>query len=122
MDHFKALNDRYGHAAGDRALKAISDVLAGALRESDFLARHGGEEFVALLPKTGRDAAANVAEKLRQAVEALQFQYRDQRVAVTVSCGGAEFRPGDTPASVFERADGALYRAKQAGRNRAELD
>jgi len=122
VDHFKALNDRYGHAAGDRALKAISDVLAGALRESDFLARHGGEEFVALLPKTGRDAAANVAEKLRQAVEALQFQYRDQRVAVTVSCGGAEFRPGDTPASVFERADGALYRAKQAGRNRAELD
>lgn len=122
VDHFKALNDRYGHAAGDRALKAISDVLAGTLRESDFLARHGGEEFVALLPKTGRDASASVAEKLRQAVEALQFQYQDQRVLITVSCGAAEFRPGDTPASVFERADRALYRAKQAGRNRAEVD
>lgn len=122
VDHFKALNDRYGHAAGDRALKAISDVLAGTLRESDFLARYGGEEFVALLPKTGRDACANVAEKLRQAVEALQFQYQNQRVSITISCGAAEFRQGDTPESVFERADQALYRAKQAGRNRTEVD
>lgn len=122
VDHFKALNDRYGHAAGDRALKAISDVLAGTLRESDFLARHGGEEFVALLPKTDRFACANVAEKLRQAVEALQFQYQNQRVSITISCGAAEFRHGDTPESVFERADQALYRAKQTGRNRVEVD
>ncbi len=121
VDRFKLLNDRYGHTAGDKALKAISDGLAQHLREADFIARYGGEEFVVLLPKTDLRAAATVAEKLRRAVEDRQFHYRDHRVAVTVSCGIAEFREGDTPATAFERADRALYRAKQAGRNRCEL-
>ncbi len=74
-----------------------------------------------LLPKTDLQAAGTVAEKLRRAVESRQFQYREHRVAVTVSCGVAELREGDTPETVFERADRALYRAKQAGRNRCEL-
>lgn len=121
VDRFKLLNDRYGHVAGDKALKAISDGLVQNLREADFIARYGGEEFVVLLPKTDLQAAGTVAEKLRRAVESRQFHYREHRVAVTVSCGVAELREGDTPETVFERADGALYRAKQAGRNRCEL-
>nr|MCU0936966.1 GGDEF domain-containing protein [Gammaproteobacteria bacterium] len=121
VDRFKELNDRYGHVAGDRALRAISEGLVESLREADFIARYGGEEFVVLLPKTDLPAAGQVAEKLRRAVESRQFQYRDHRVAVTVSCGVAAFREGDGPETVFERADRALYRAKQAGRNRCDL-
>jgi diguanylate cyclase len=121
VDHFKQVNDRFGHAAGDRALKALAERLAGNVREADFLARYGGEEFVVLMPKTDRTAAATAAEKLRALVETCPFQYREARVPITVSCGVAEFLPGDTAEQVFDRADRALYRAKQAGRNRCEV-
>jgi len=120
VDRFKTLNDRFGHVAGDRALRALADRLVESVRQADFIARYGGEEFVVLMPQTDRAAAGTVAEKLRCAVEQCTFQYRDHPVSVTVSCGYTDFRDGDTPEVVFERADQALYRAKRGGRNRCE--
>jgi len=120
VDRFKALNDGFGHLAGDKALKALAERVRATLREADFVARYGGEEFVVLMPRTDLASAGTVAEKLRATVEQCPFQYRDHPVSVTVSCGYTEFREGDTPEAAFERADQAVYRAKQAGRNRCE--
>jgi diguanylate cyclase len=121
VDHFKAVNDHYGHPAGDRVLKGLAAALSSLLRECDLLARYGGEEFVVVLPETAVQAAATVAEKLRAGVQATAFRFHDEPVPVTVSCGLAEFGAEDTPDKVFERADRALYRAKQSGRNRCEV-
>jgi diguanylate cyclase len=118
LDGFKGVNDRLGHEAGDRLLRAVAELLTRYKREADFLARLGGEEFVLLLPSTALDAGMGVAEKLRRAIEAATFQHKGQRERVTISCGLTEFRSGDTPDVVYERADGALYAAKEAGRNR----
>jgi diguanylate cyclase len=118
IDHFKKINDTFGHQAGDKALQLIAKVLGENIRETDFLARYGGEEFVLLLPDTPFEALAGVAEKLRAAVAKTEFHYRGKPVTVTVSGGFTAFEEGDTVETVFERADSALYRAKQEGRNR----
>lgn len=118
VDHFKQINDSYGHKAGDRALKLIAQVLRQSLRETDFIARYGGEEFVALLPETATAQVAEVAEKLRCAIEGCSFHHRGVRVPITLSIGYCEFRGDDTGEDVFQRADVALYRAKADGRNR----
>jgi diguanylate cyclase len=121
IDHFKQVNDRFGHKAGDRVLRTIARVLADRIRETDFVARYGGEEFVMLMTGSALDACLHVAEQLRAAVEATGFHFRDQSVTITASCGLAEMRDGDSTEHWFERADQALYRAKQEGRNRCEL-
>ncbi len=118
VDHFKKINDTYGHKAGDRALIAIVKTIEFHLRETDFLARVGGEEFVVLLAETTQEGAKSVAEKLRKSVELSEFVYQGQPVPVTISGGFAEFRPGDTVDEVYLRADKALYRAKNSGRNK----
>jgi diguanylate cyclase len=118
LDGFKRINDQLGHEAGDRLLRAISDLLARNKREPDFLARLGGEEFVLLLPDTTLDAGLIVAEKLRKIIEAATFQHKGQRERVTISCGLTEFRSDDTPEVVYARADAGLYAAKDQGRNR----
>jgi diguanylate cyclase len=118
IDLFKRVNDSYGHEAGDRLLRGVADLFAHSKRAEDFLARVGGEEFVLLLPMTALAAAKNVAEKLRAAVETTAFRHHGEPVPVTISCGLTEFRAGDTPQSVYERADRALYEAKAQGRNR----
>ena len=92
------------------------------MRGEDFLARVGGEEFVLLLPMTPLDAALGIANKLRDAVEAATFQHKGRRERVTISGGVTEFRPGDTPSVAYDRADRALYRAKEEGRNRCVAD
>jgi diguanylate cyclase len=120
IDHFKRVNDTYGHKAGDKALKLIARTLQNNLRESDFLARFGGEEFVVLMPQTELNAAIGAANKLREAVEANQFHYQQKRVLITISCGATQFKDDDTIDSAFQRADQALYKAKQNGRNRCE--
>jgi diguanylate cyclase len=120
IDHFKKINDTYGHKAGDKALKLIAKTLQKNLRESDFLARFGGEEFVVLMPQTELAAALGAADKLRQAVQANQFHYQQKRVHISISCGAAQFQDGDNIDSAFQRADQALYKAKQSGRNRCE--
>lgn len=117
VDHFKHINDEYGHKAGDKALVLIADQLKNNLRESDFLARYGGEEFVVLMPETELEPAVVAAEKLRTAVEQSQFHYQGAQVSITVSAGLAQLREDDNTEKLFQRADQAMYRAKAAGRN-----
>jgi diguanylate cyclase len=120
IDHFKRINDAYGHRAGDKVLRIVAECLSERLRETDFLARYGGEEFVMLLPGTDLEGALRVAEEMRAGVAALGFHFRGNPVTVSVSCGITALRKGDSPDEAFERADKALYRAKQGGRNRIE--
>ncbi|CAI8825810.1 Diguanylate cyclase DgcP [Pseudomonas sp. IT-P2] len=121
LDHFKRINDNYGHLAGDKVLKIIATVLRKRLRGSEFIARFGGEEFVLLLPATPPAVGAKLLETLRAAIEACPFHFKGERVTITVSMGLAAFRPGEHSDLVLKRADQALYRAKNAGRNRVEL-
>ncbi len=122
VDFFKSINDRFGHQTGDRVLRAVATQVARNVRETDFVARYGGEEFVVLLPNTALEAAILVADKLRAHVAACRFQHREDAVNVTVSCGVASFRAGDTTETVFQRADDALYRAKHTGRNNVQQE
>ena len=117
IDHFKGINDQHGHAAGDEVLRGVAQELASRIRSTDFVARYGGEEFVMLLPGADRTAAFNVADKLRRNIAEATFSHHGVTIPVTISCGLAAFETGDSTESVFERADKALYQAKQAGRN-----
>ncbi|MCA9667882.1 MAG: GGDEF domain-containing protein [Myxococcales bacterium] len=116
LDHFKEVNDRYGHLVGDEVLRGVAQLLERSVRGSDLVARYGGEEFVVLLPNTDGNAALTVAEKLRRAVRETTFG--DARVPITVSAGVTVARSGDSADSLFERTDRALYRAKSEGRDR----
>lgn len=118
IDHFKKINDTLGHKAGDKTLKIIAKLLNQNCRNLDFISRFGGEEFTMLLPETDQDSALVLANKLRQIIENARFNSGKGIVRITVSCGISQFRDGDLPESVFERADKALYQAKQMGRNR----
>ena len=116
VDHFKAINDTHGHQAGDQVLAEVARRLAGAVRGGDELARWGGDEFVAILPGTDKPGALRAAERLRAAVAAAPVQAAETELAVTVSVGWAHWS-GDTPDDLLARADRALYRAKDAGRD-----
>ncbi len=124
VDHFKRVNDEFGHLAGDEALKMIAFVLRGAIRKEDVLARFGGEEFVVLARETGLAGARALGERVRKAVERSRcsWQGRDLgltvSIGVTVSIGLAEFIPGRSDRDLIHAADRALYLAKQGGRNR----
>ena len=118
VDHFKRINDQHGHAAGDLVLRRVAHACRTALRPTDLLGRTGGEEFFAVLPATRAADAAEVAERLRGAVEQLRFQTTDPALRVTISLGVAEWQAGDTLVRLMARADERLYRAKDAGRNR----
>ena len=121
LDHFKAINDRHGHAAGDRVLCATTDAWQAQLRGRDPLGRIGGEEFVVVCADTTLEQAMVVAERLREATASLDFADIDPALRVTVSIGVAQSqRSGDTHEGVLARADAALYRAKQRGRDRVE--
>ncbi len=117
LDRFKSINDTYGHRAGDRVLQEVAKCFAGRIRATDVLARFGGEEFVMLLVGTQMAEATKVANELRESVHGLRFHFRDTPVRVTTSCGMTELRDGDTAETVFDRADAALYKAKDGGRN-----
>jgi diguanylate cyclase len=117
LDHFKSINDRFGHAAGDRVLQEVARCFGDRLRASDFLARVGGEEYVTLLMDTPTSGAIKVANDLRQAVGALKMHFRGEPVPVTVSCGVTALRGDDTAEAAMERADKALYQSKHGGRN-----
>lgn len=121
VDHFKRINDGYGHLAGDRVLKIIAGELHKRLRKTDFIARFGGEEFVLLIPATPLEGGVQLLETLRAAVEACPFHFKGEPLVITLSAGLAEFRGEESAETVFERADQALYRAKGGGRNRIEL-
>ncbi|WP_137805828.1 diguanylate cyclase [Pseudomonas sp. G(2018)] len=121
LDHFKRINDNYGHLAGDKVLKIIATVLRKRLRGTDFIARFGGEEFVLLLPSTVPAAGMKLLEHLRASIEACPFHFKGERVTITISMGLTAFKPDEHSDLVLKRADQALYRAKNAGRNRVEL-
>ncbi|TBN50294.1 GGDEF domain-containing protein [Pseudomonas sp. BGI-2] len=120
LDHFKRINDNYGHLAGDKVLKIIASVLRKRLRGTDFIARFGGEEFVLLMPATPLAAGAKLLESLRASIEACPFHFKGERVTITISMGVTAFKAGEHSDLVLKRADQALYRAKNAGRNRLE--
>ena len=121
LDHFKRINDNYGHLAGDKVLKIIANVLRKRLRGTDFIARFGGEEFVLLMPDTVPTAGAKLLEKLRASIEACPFHFKGEPVTITISMGMTAFKPGEHSDLVLKRADQALYRAKHAGRNQVAL-
>ena len=117
LDHFKRINDNYGHLAGDKVLKIVANELRKRLRARDFIARFGGEEFVLLVPQTPMAGGLQLAESLRAAVEACPFHFKGERVTITLSVGITAFRDGERSDTVLKRADEALYRAKHLGRN-----
>ncbi|WAR45124.1 GGDEF domain-containing protein [Methylomonas rapida] len=121
IDFFKNINDTFGHKSGDKALIIIAKLLSKFCRETDFVARFGGEEFVTLLPETEAKNALLVVDKLRAIVERSGFKANGENVSITLSCGLTQYVEGDTNESLFVRADGALYQAKQGGRNQCVL-
>ena len=117
IDHFKRINDTYGHSAGDKALKIVANMMMKQIRKSDSLYRIGGEEFVLLLPNTSVDNAAPLVNKLREKIAQSSIHCNQQRVVLTLSAGLTEPLKDDTIKSLYERADSGLYNAKNAGRN-----
>jgi diguanylate cyclase len=117
VDHFKKLNDRYGHLAGDQVLATIGRALRGAIRREDAVARFGGEEFAILLPSTSLEQAIEAAQKVREAVARVSINRGGQQITVTVSGGLAAIASNERVEALIQRADSALYAAKEAGRN-----
>ena len=116
LDHFKRVNDTFGHAIGDSVLKTFSDIMQLQVRDTDVVARFGGEEFVISMPECGRDDARAVAERIRAQVEKTIFSSSIK--TITASFGVAELTGSETAESLLHRADQAMYAAKAAGRNR----
>ncbi|MGO9481311.1 MAG: GGDEF domain-containing protein [Candidatus Kryptoniota bacterium] len=122
IDHFKKVNDDYGHKAGDKCLKEIAKLIKSSVRQSDFLARYGGEELIAILPGSDAEGARNLAEKVRRRIENARFSYKDEIIPVTISLGVTGVMASDTePDTPFIRVDAALYQAKKDGRNRVRV-
>ena len=117
IDHFKRINDNYGHNAGDKALKIIAQGMLQYARQSDYVFRIGGEEFVLLLTNTAAVDAATMIERLRSGIAESPIHFKSEPVRLTGSGGITEARVGDSYDSIYERADTALYRAKRAGRD-----
>ncbi|MDO7926520.1 GGDEF domain-containing protein [Pseudomonas sp. KFB-139] len=121
IDHFKNVNDNYGHKTGDEVLRIIAHTLKAQLRNIDRVFRYGGEEFVIVLANTDRDCAAMVGERLRQAVLELEFHECNTALNITISLGCSTLLPAESADSLLRRADNALYVAKREGRNRLTM-
>lgn len=125
IDHFKEVNDTHGHLIGDRVIRFLAQVLQQHIKGQDLAARYGGEEFVVLLPRTGLRGASAVAEQIRQAMGEAKLVRSDNKQPlgrITVSIGVAAYQPGEDPVDLVNRADQALYRSKQGGRNKVTVD
>ena len=118
LDHFKRINDEHGHSVGDDALRAVATALKNSLRNVDMVFRFGGEEFLVLLSSTPLQAACMVGERLRQAVEELDYRHAGEPLKLSISLGCADLRPGEGSDDLLRRVDEALYEAKRDGRNR----
>ena len=118
IDHFKRVNDSYGHRAGDKVLQVVAECFASSVRSTDFVARYGGEEFVFVLPGSTLEDAQALMNRIREKVAEVGFHFRGTPVSVTVSCGITALRAEDVSGDAFDRADKAMYQAKDAGRNR----
>ncbi len=120
IDLFKKVNDNFGHAAGDQVLKLVASILNKNMREVDFIARYGGEEFVSILPSTDLKGAQLITDKLRELIVSSKFHFRDEAVNITISSGFAEVKNNEEGENLFIRADKALYKAKENGRNNCQ--
>lgn len=122
IDHFKKVNDTYGHPAGDKVIQAVADVVREQIRDTDYAGRYGGEEFVILLPDIDNAGAHIFAERLRLRIAALVVSHDEQRISFTISLGIADFSlPMDEHKQLIERADQALYASKKGGRNQTNI-
>ena len=122
IDHFKAVNDTYGHLVGDRVLRAIAGATRRIIREGDVLVRYGGEEFLVLLPGAGLDDVVQTSERIRRAVSETTVEDGLSRIAVTVSVGAATYRDAtDSPEALVALADRAMYASKEGGRDRVTV-
>jgi diguanylate cyclase len=121
IDHFKVINDTYGHSAGDYILKELSKILKKSVRHSDDVIRTGGEEFSITLKETNRKRALSVAERIRSRVESHSFVYNGTQIKVTISIGLAQYEQGDTAEFLYKKSDRALYASKENGRNRVTV-
>jgi len=122
IDHFKKVNDTYGHATGDEVIKMLSHTLKHNLRDSDIVARWGGEEFIVLIKNVDKYILVSIAEKLRNLIEKSMIKLEDNYLSVTVSIGATMFCAGETDQSILSRADQALYNSKRTGRNKLTAD
>ena len=122
IDHFKRVNDRYGHSEGDRVLCTVAMAIVSQCRESDTPVRHGGEEFAILCPETDAEDAAKLAERCRAQIADARIQLGGSKVGVTVSFGVADSNGAKSPEEMIQAADDALYQAKQNGRNRVHVN
>mgnify|MGYP003969834353 FL=1 len=122
IDHFKKFNDEFGHQLGDNVLKSVAGTVKNCIRVSDRVFRYGGEEFVVLLGRINSEIATHLAEKICQTVERSYFVHGDKKLKVTVSIGGAIIATDDDELSIFQRADKAMYQAKNNGRNQVVMD
>ncbi|WP_126454727.1 GGDEF domain-containing protein [Sulfuriflexus mobilis] len=121
IDHFKNINDSFGHAMGDNALRAMVDRVNEKIRSSDIMFRYGGEEFTIILSNTGTDGALLLAERIREAIEEMLYINDDASIRITVSIGVSTLVTAESGSELFERADKALYEAKRTGRNQVLL-
>lgn len=117
VDHFKQINDNYGHSAGDKTLKVIAQALKQSLRETDFIARYGGEEFIILFPETHLSELKLPLNNLKDRIKKIPFKFKDKNVPISISFGATELKSTDNNTAAFDRADEALYEAKRAGRD-----
>jgi len=122
IDFFKTVNDNFGHSTGDKTLQVIAMALKNSLRDSEFVARYGGEEFVLLLPDITQDHISTLLNRVREKVKNIPFKFKNQRITVTLSIGAAQVMDNETIEEAFERADAALYKAKNNGRDRVVID
>jgi two-component system cell cycle response regulator len=120
IDHFKRVNDNFGHPCGDMVIREIGARLTRSLRKYDYAGRYGGEEFFVLFSNTTSELARSIAERFRKDVEDTAFSWENEMLKLTVSIGISQYIPGETPERWISRADAAMYRAKQRGRNQTE--
>jgi len=117
IDKFKSVNDNYGHKAGDEVIRGTAQILKNNIRKNDFVARYGGEEFIVLLPSSDINTGESIANKLRKIIWRNVYSFNNEQVVITISVGIAEIKINETMDDLFERADKALYKAKESGRN-----
>ncbi|MBN2353385.1 MAG: diguanylate cyclase [Spirochaetales bacterium] len=118
IDHFKPINDNFGHQCGDMVIREIGERLRNQLRKYDYAGRYGGEEFFIILPNTNLSQAVSIGERFRREIEKSKFQCGDELIAITVSLGISQYRASESREKWIDRADKAMYKAKQLGRNR----